>query len=908
MMSTTETPPRISTFARQCLISFKECLEGTSALDTNRYSSIEDQMARFSIWSANMAVFSSGKACMDHHVREVPEVQRLILGILEILQGRLQECTLIIKRITGFSIEKQFATLAQGDFERITEAISSQVSLLHELSDTIRKASRESQDVKLSATFQIKDDDGNDSEDISKDYFANNIRDRFPDSSDVISDRLATTMVLRRKRILHRRSRHTINPTKLAVPISKPLIRLQLMAQLQNIQEKLPQNQSIEPIAVPSTTNSTPQNLQQAASPSFSYANLIELDSQGDLAFPSRPNQNTFLPACPYCFHVLSNEEMNSEEGWRRHVLDDLDALVCLFDPCDEPEVLYRHNNDWLQHMRKHTQYWRCPAKAHKSHDFRTREDFENHMRQDHKRNYTAAQLSLLAEKSMRSSRSLFESCPLCGGKDSTEDDKTSGGLIDHIANHLNSIALKSLPSDHGDVDEDSSIGLKNYARSRSTLRSVLDDENASPKLTGDSRSQSTQNSSSIEDALNQDYSVSPYVGKRIWSELVWNGGDWEGTGKQSRFPGFVPFAYAKDLPDLAQDDILSVENLPNRARNDITFATDLRANDANKVYDNIAAQNIIPTLEGFRQHILTLNPKLSEANGYLLDRMASQMQRSLEALRTTRLEHIASVNAGTCVSGLRCMAKSTGGTSYLDPEDFPPGIPMPPTVSFPAEFECRFCWRVKKFKRPSDWVKHIYEDVAPFVCNWDQCHELKVFKRRSDWVRHENERHRRLHCWTCDIDDCRHTCYRRDSFIKHLTREHQLPEPSQSPNKDSSISQDTLSKVDECHVMSQAKPSDESCRFCGRTFPAWRELTAHLAMHMEQINLPIIKSIGTSDFGTLEMPPVPSLDYQSLTISGESSIPSHGPPYWMSTHGDFTTIDDKAKDFLEDQFWEDFE
>ena len=52
------------------------------------------------------------------------------------------------------------------------------------------------------------------------------------------------------------------------------------------------------------------------------------------------------------------------------------------------------------------------------------------------------------------------------------------------------------------------------------------------------------------------------------------------------------------------------------------------------------------------------------------------------------------------------------------------------------------------------------------------------MFKRKADWVRHENEGHRHLEWWTCDVDECKHTCYRRYNFLQHLVREHKFTEP----------------------------------------------------------------------------------------------------------------------------------
>ena len=59
-----------------------------------------------------------------------------------------------------------------------------------------------------------------------------------------------------------------------------------------------------------------------------------------------------------------------------------------------------------------------------------------------HKGAFTETQLSLLAERSARSTGSIFKSCPFCGG----DDTLIKGRLEDHIVGHLRFLALKSLP------------------------------------------------------------------------------------------------------------------------------------------------------------------------------------------------------------------------------------------------------------------------------------------------------------------------------------------------------------------------------------------------------------------------------------------------------------------------------
>ncbi|KAI1416821.1 hypothetical protein F5Y13DRAFT_100884 [Hypoxylon sp. FL1857] len=286
---------------------------------------------------------------------------------------------------------------------------------------------------------------------------------------------------------------------------------------------------------------------------------------------------------------------------------------------------------------------------------------------------------------------------------------------------------------------------------------------------------------------------------------------------------------------------------------------------------------NIIePTFNGFRDHILNLNPGLPSENAWLADRIAHQLVMRYKQLQSAKVKHLNQVNQRKCPCGSLCLAlggsviplDGKGGERGVDPlsarpessdgdttplegginsESFPQGIPMPPTMSLPAEFECQLCFMSKKFQKPSDWTKHVHEDVQPFTCTWEKCRDPKMFKRKADWVRHENEGHRHLEWWTCDVDDCRHICYRRDNFLQHLVREHKFTEPkikTKAAIKKAGGGDRTWMKVEQCHVETQAKPSDEPCRFCRKTFPTWKKLTVHLAKHMEHISLPVLEVV----------------------------------------------------------------
>ncbi|KAL8948186.1 MAG: hypothetical protein Q9222_005602, partial [Ikaeria aurantiellina] len=311
----------------------------------------------------------------------------------------------------------------------------------------------------------------------------------------------------------------------------------------------------------------------------------------------------------------------------------------------------------------------------------------------------------------------------------------------------------------------------------------------------------------------------------------------------------------------------------------------------------SIRAEPLIPTMEGFRTNVRRLNPRLPP---FLVERIAQEQLRRYKKLIDFKVKHAQALATGKCPSNKHCIELG-GEPTYLPskasskeaaelpqtgfaiagveqseddanalaegvvtPAQFPPGVPMPPVKRLPAEFECSLCFKVKKFHKPSDWSKHVHEDVQPFTCTFQSCAEPKSFKRKADWVRHENERHRQLEWWMCNMHDCAHKCYRKDNFVQHLVREHKLPEPKVKTAKagkpavrgpssqkarankgDMDDSADELDQVwrlvDDCRHETPKNPKDEPCKFCGNVCNSWKKLTVHLAKHMEQISMPVL-------------------------------------------------------------------
>ncbi|KAF2836424.1 hypothetical protein M501DRAFT_238718 [Patellaria atrata CBS 101060] len=321
-----------------------------------------------------------------------------------------------------------------------------------------------------------------------------------------------------------------------------------------------------------------------------------------------------------------------------------------------------------------------------------------------------------------------------------------------------------------------------------------------------------------------------------------------------------------------------------------------------------VRSDPIIPTLEGFKDHARELNPRLEV---YMIERITQEQIRRYKRLLEFRVKHMKAIRNGKCSSGKFCTA--LGGSSVALPprvtnkdseapfigfqiiqpgcsdEDievtsegtivaaqFPAGVPLPPVKRLPAEFECPLCFKVKKFYKPSDWTKHVHEDVQPFTCTFPSCGEPKSFKRKADWVRHENERHRQLENWTCNYGECTHTCYRKDNFVQHLVREHKIPEPKARTGKTANAvardgprtaSDEVWDRVESCRRDTTKQPKDERCRFCGNICNSWKKLTVHLAKHMEQISMPILTLVDQRQISAdTIISPIDALPYSSVS------------------------------------------
>lgn len=190
------------------------------------------------------------------------------------------------------------------------------------------------------------------------------------------------------------------------------------------------------------------------------------------------------------------------------------------------------------------------------------------------------------------------------------------------------------------------------------------------------------------------------------------------------------PTRLSRDIVDTVEDAEGDDDDSPNSA-----FPMALK----------IGERPAAPTYDAFKAHVRKLNPMLDH---FMVERIAQEQIKRHKRLLEFRAKHDAVVKRGSCPSGDRCntlgsgpdynasvatgrtnetstaifiVAPPNGAPSKSDDSDekstsipatFPDGIPLPPVSQLPAEFECPLCFHVKKFTKPSDWTKHVHEDV----------------------------------------------------------------------------------------------------------------------------------------------------------------------------------------------------
>ncbi|MCJ1471355.1 hypothetical protein MMC07_010003, partial [Pseudocyphellaria aurata] len=501
------------------------------------------------------------------------------------------------------------------------------VNRLYRLSTVIRKPISQSEHARV-AQYIEKTKHDIDFEGFES-YVKWKIQKWCPDTTAELINRLSGAVVYKRKKLLYRK-RHqeklnegtkdsfiardpkSIYPdsNKLQVPDTGSLQKVPEREREQRSQAFSTTNvSSIDKQAVHAAVHAYERSAAQSGITKSAVARLQQL------VVPPPPKLKAGREAkCPYCFKFLKEDQLKGAH-WTRHILKDIDPYICLFEECDEPDTCFKSIDDWLNHIQwQHTLFFSCQSVGHESELFNSRTGLEQHMEREHSGEFTETQLPFIVNKSAKPSRDTFVAfanarqsigasedpknlCPLCPfspkddhipspsinlvSSNTRPEDREFKITLDHITNHMESIALLSLPLDehleHGVSDElKHRIGEDIDQDVRSLPSTSVVDEPSSAIISTEGSSGEDPEGSSGEDLPIDDYvlkegwdyvfkspsvpktthvepeldeTLKPFV-KRFWSER---------TEEPPKSPSTVPFR--RDPDSVERGYILSADN-----------------------------------------------------------------------------------------------------------------------------------------------------------------------------------------------------------------------------------------------------------------------------------------------------------------------------------------------------------
>ena len=190
------------------------------------------------------------------------------------------------------------------------------------------------------------------------------------------------------------------------------------------------------------------------ASHSSFASNIDDSDSGTFRVPPTPPAVFDGVPfKCKFCQRMVGH--LRNRNHWKMHVFADLNAYICTSSDCSEQLTTFQSREQWAQHeFSKHRslRVWSCPECDVKTSSANA---MKMHLLDNHGQIIKKSQISNVLNTIMSIEPASIDdqSCPLC----LLVPGVSRRNFTNHVARHLESIALAVIPRDADDnTDADS--------------------------------------------------------------------------------------------------------------------------------------------------------------------------------------------------------------------------------------------------------------------------------------------------------------------------------------------------------------------------------------------------------------------------------------------------------------------
>lgn len=363
MPSTSPSTTSVFRATNQCIQFFRRGLPRSrrgisSPLDPESQASLENQMGRFKIWAGNIGVFAAGNASTDYRLRQDRDVRDVMIQMLARLKKNLEQLISLsslqeeCSQDSGsdsldsptssspsliLSLDSDSESSAVGTSEAQEKrdpshdrlnAIDDIITSLYRLSATIRKPMSVDEVAKVQ-NFIAKNRESHDIKEFES-HIQWQTRFRHPEASVTLIDRLVSTIVFRRHKLLYRERHHE----KLSQGVDQAFA-LEIGAPDRPHPPHMNQNDLVKkmygksrflmsPATVRSSSQTVPYSATEASvvnrlgfSPnpksialSGMTKSAVARREQLDVPPPPRIATEADETVCPYCFEVVDKEKL----------------------------------------------------------------------------------------------------------------------------------------------------------------------------------------------------------------------------------------------------------------------------------------------------------------------------------------------------------------------------------------------------------------------------------------------------------------------------------------------------------------------------------------------------------------------------------------------------------------------
>lgn len=163
--------------------------------------------------------------------------------------------------------------------------------------------------------------------------------------------------------------------------------------------------------------------------------------------------------------------------------------------------------------------------------------------------------------------------------------------------------------------------------------------------------------------------------------------------------------------------------------------------------------------------------------------------------------------------------------------------VPSMPNEAINGQpFECPYCHRTERVSHRFAWKKHVYSDLRPYLCTFEDCTSPnETYENGSAWFHHELQNHRRS--WACG-DHCEMTFGSEDLMVAHL---HEHSPIALTDARARASARMRIIPINEI--------TTNSCPICDLTIGGLSKFRRHLGGHLEELALFVLPAtVADSD------------------------------------------------------------